>query len=201
MARSPGRSSGRVPGGWHSEGVLTRDEADAALQRFPLGGVITGTVIAIPVRARVGVFVDLGDGGRGFVDAEHLPDDPNRWPAVGTETTFEVLRHDFSRRRRTCQVRLWPVEPRFRRAGSHAGGFTTEEWQRVASRYPIGTVVTATVTSVFPDNCSYWIRFGPGRAAVTSAAELPEAGTVHRYVVVGSLETTRRLVVVPADGV
>jgi ribosomal protein S1 len=152
------------------------------------------------VRARVGVFVDLGDGGRGFVDAEHLPDDPHRWPRVGTQTTFEVLRHDFSRRRRTCQVRLWPAESRFRRAGSRAGGFTTDEWYRVRSRYPIGTVVTATVTSVSPDNCCYWIRFGPGRASVASAAELPEVGAVDRYVVVATLETTRRLVVAPAGG-
>jgi ribosomal protein S1 len=180
--------------------VLTRDEADAALRRFPLGALIAGTVVAVPFRARVGVFVDLGDGGRGFVDSEHLPDDPRRWPRVGTETTFEVLRHDFSRRRRTCQVRLWPAEPRFRRAGSRAGAFTADEWRLVRSRYPIGTVVTATVTSVFPDNCSYWIRFGPGRAAVTSAAELPEAGAVRRYVVVGALETTRRLLAAPADG-
>jgi ribosomal protein S1 len=180
--------------------MLTRDEADAALRRFPLGGLVAGTVVAIPARARVGVFVDLGDGGRGFVGAEHLPDDPRRWPRIGTRTTFEVLRHDFSRRGRTCQVRLWPAEPRFRGAGPGAGGFSAQEWQSVRSRYPIGTVVTATVTRVLPDSCCYWIRFGPGRAFVASAAELPPVGTVRRYVVVGTLETTRRLVVAPADG-
>jgi ribosomal protein S1 len=180
--------------------MLTRDEADATLRRFPLGGLVAGTVVAIPVRARVGVFVDLGEGGRGFVDAEHLPDDPQRWPRVGTETTFEVLRHDFSRRRRTCQVRLWPAEPRFRRPGTGAGGFTAGEWPAVRSRYPIGTVVTATVTRVSADNCCYWIRFGPGRALVATADDLPPAGTVRRFVVVGTLETTRRLVVAPADG-
>ena len=141
-----------------------RDDADAALQRFPLGGQVAGTVVAIPVRARVGVFVDLGDGGRGFVGAEHLPDEPDRWPRVGTETTFEVLRHDFSRRRRTCQVRLWPLESRFRRAGPVAEAFTVEEWQPVRDHYPMGTVVTATVSSVSPDNCCYWIRFGPAGA-------------------------------------
>ena len=176
------------------------DDTEAALRRFPLGDRVAGRVVAIPVRARVGVFVDLGDGARGFVGAEHLPDDPHRWPPVGTETTFEVLRHDFSRRRRTCQVRLWPAEPRYRRPGPLTGGFTIEEWSRVRDGYPIGTVVTATVTSVLPDNCSYWIRFGPGAAAVTSAAGLPPVGTTGRYVVVGVLETTRRLVLVPADG-
>ncbi|HUA28900.1 MAG TPA: S1 RNA-binding domain-containing protein [Streptosporangiaceae bacterium] len=180
--------------------MLTRDEADAALRRFPLGGLVAGTVVAIPARARVGVFVDLGDGGRGFVGAEHLPDDPQRWPRIGTRTTFEVLRHDFSRRRRTCQVRLWPAEPRFRRAGPGAGGFSAREWLSVRSRYPIGTVVTATVTRVLPESCCYWIRFGQGRAYVASAAELPPVGAVGRYVVVGTLETTRRLVVAPAGG-
>jgi hypothetical protein len=178
--------------------VLTRDEADDALRRFPLGGLVAGTVVAVPARARVGVFVDLGRGGRGFVDSEHLPDDPQRWPRVGTRTTFEVLRHDFSSHRRTCQVRLWPMEPRFRRAGSRAGAFTVAQWHQVASRYPIGTVVTATVTGVFPDSRSYWIAFGAGRAAVATAAELPQVGAVQQYVVVATLETTRRLVVAPA---
>jgi ribosomal protein S1 len=179
--------------------VFTRDEAEATLTRFPLGGLVAGTVVAVPVRARVGVFVDLGQGGRGFVGAEYLPDDPQRWPRIGTRTTFEVLRHDFSSHRRTCQVRLWPMEQRFRRAGSRAGTFTAEEWHQVSSRYPIGTVVTATVTRVFPDSRSYWIRFGPAGAAVATAAELPQVGAVHRYVVVGTLETTRRLVVAPAE--
>jgi len=176
-----------------------RDDADAALQRFPLGGQIAGRVVAIPVRARVGVFVDLGDGGRGFVGAEHLPDDPERWPRIGTKTTFEVLRHDFSRRRRTCQVRLWPLESRFRRAGPVAGAFTVEEWQLVRDHYPMGTVVTATISGISPDNCCYWIRFGAGRGSVTSAAELPQVGTARRHVVVGVLETTRRLVLALAD--
>ena len=63
----------------------------------------------------------------------------------------------------------------------------------------MGTVVTATVSSVSPDNCCYWIRFGAGRGSVTSAAELPRVGTAHRYVVVGVLETTRRLVLALAD--
>jgi ribosomal protein S1 len=176
-----------------------RDDADAALQRFPLGGQVTGMVVAVPVRARVGVFVDLGDGGRGFVGAEHLPDDPEQWPRVGTETAFEILRHDFSRHRRTCQVRLWPLESRFRRAGPVAGAFTVEEWQRARDRYPMGTVVTATVSSTAPAHCCYWIQFGAGRGSVTSAAELPQVGSAHRYVVVGVLETTRRLILALAD--
>jgi hypothetical protein len=73
-------------------------------------------VVAVPVRARVGVFVDLGNGGQGFVGAEHLP----------------------------------------------------------------------TIQS-------------SGRGSVTSAAELPQVGSAHRYVVVGVLETTRRLVLAWAD--
>jgi ribosomal protein S1 len=176
-----------------------RDDADAALRRFPLGGQVVGKVVAIPVRARVGAFVDLGDGTQGFVGAEHLPDDPEQWPRIGTETTFEVLRHDFPRRRRTCQVRLWPLESRFRRAGPVAGAFTVEEWQLARGHYPVGTVVTATVSGVAPDSCCYWIRFGAGQGSVTSAAELPRVGTTHRYVVVAVLETTRRLVLAQAD--
>ena len=183
-----------------SEGVVKPEDTEAALQRFPLGGQVPGRVVAIPVRARVGVFVDLGDGGRGFVGAEHLPDDPQRWPPVGTETTFEVLRHDFSRRRQTCQVSLWPLEPRFRQGGHVAEAFTVEEWRLARDRYPIGTVVTATVSSVWPDSYCYGVRFGAGRGLVTSAAELPRVGTAHRYVVVGVLETTRRLVLTLAEG-
>jgi hypothetical protein len=45
--------------------VLTRDEADDALRRFPLGGLVAGTVVAVPVRARAGVFVDLRSVHRG----------------------------------------------------------------------------------------------------------------------------------------
>ena len=176
-----------------------RDDAAAALRRFPLGGQVVGKVVAIPVRARVGAFVDLGDGTQGFVGVEHLPDDPEQWPRVGTETTFEVLRHDFPRRRRTCQIRLWPLESRFRRAGPVAGAFTVEEWQLARGHYPVGTVVTATVSGVAPDSCCYWIRFGAGQGSVTSAAELPRVGTTHRYVVVAVLETTRRLVLAQAD--
>src|SRR5215471_16102708 len=183
-----------------SEGVAKPEDRDAALQRFPLGGQVPGRVVAIPVRARVGVFVDLGDGGRGFVGAEHLPDDPQRWPPVGTETTFEVLRHDFSRRRPTCQDRLWPLEPRFRRGGPVAEALTAQEWGPARDRYPIGTVVTATVSRVWPDSCCYGIRFGAGRGLVASAAELPGVGSAHRYVVVGVLDTTRRLVLTLAEG-
>ena len=176
-----------------------RDDADAALRRFPLGGQVIGTVAAIPVRARVGAFVDLGNGEQGFVAAEHLPDDPQQWPRVGTQTAFEVLRHDFPRRRRTCQVRLWPLESRFRRAGPVAGAFSVEEWRLARDHYPVGTVVTATVSGISPDSCCYWVRFGAGQGSVTSAVEFPQAGTTDRYVVVAVLETTRRLVLALAD--
>jgi S1 RNA binding domain len=176
-----------------------RDDADAALRRFPLGGQVIGTVVAIPVRARVGAFVDLGDGAQGFIGVEHLPDDPGQWPRVGTQTRFEVLRHDFPRRRRSCQVRLWPLESRFRRAGPVAGAFTVPEWRLARDHYPVGTVVTATVSGVSPDSCCYGIRFGAGQGSVTSAVELPPAGTTHRYVVVAVLETTQRLVLALAD--
>jgi hypothetical protein len=63
----------------------------------------------------------------------------------------------------------------------------------------MGMVVTATVSRVAPAHCCYWIQFGAGRGSVTSAAQLPQVGTAHRYVVVGVLETTRRLVLARAD--
>ena len=81
-----------------------------------------------------------------------------------------------------------------------AGALTAEEWGLARDRYPIGTVVTATVSSVWPESCCYGIRFGAARGLVTSAAELPRVGTAHRYVVVGVLETTRRLLLTLAEG-
>ena len=86
------------------------------------------------------------------------------------------------------------MDPRFRRGRAVAGALTAEEWGLARDRYPIGTVVTATVSRVWPDSCCYAIRFSAGRGLVASAAELPPVGTAHRYVVVGVLETTRRLV-------
>jgi hypothetical protein len=65
-------------------------------------------------------------------------------------TEFEVLQH----RRR--QVRLWPLDPRWR--SSWARG-SAQAWNEAKKRHPVGSVTSATVTGVFPANQEYVIRF------------------------------------------
>jgi hypothetical protein len=65
-------------------------------------------------------------------------------------TEFEVLQH----RRR--QVRLWPLDPRWR--SSWARG-SAQAWNEAKKRHPVGSVTSATVTGVFPANQEDVIRF------------------------------------------
>jgi len=74
-----------------------------------VGQRLTGTVVLVPRLGSIGVFVDLGLPDIGFVDVLRLPHDPERWPRVGTVTTFEVVWITDR-----CQIRLAPLDPAFR---------------------------------------------------------------------------------------
>jgi len=73
-----------------------------------IGQRLTGTVTLVPIPGRVGIFIDLGLDREGFVDVLRLPDDPDMWPVVGTETEFEVVAFSPA-----GAIRLRPVDPRY----------------------------------------------------------------------------------------
>ncbi|MFJ8960287.1 hypothetical protein ACIRG5_12960 [Lentzea sp. NPDC102401] len=74
-----------------------------------VGQRLTGTVVLVPRPGTIGVFVDLGLPDTGFVDVLRLPHDPDRWPRVGTVSTFEVVWITDRR-----QIRLAPLDPAYR---------------------------------------------------------------------------------------
>lgn len=88
--------------------------ADAEWQRIRaglrFGQVFQGTVVRVPSPGAIGVFVDIGLPVEGFVDGLLLPDLPERWPAEGTVSDFEIWWADERR-----QIRLKPVGPRYLR--------------------------------------------------------------------------------------
>src|SRR5205085_8011005 len=129
----------------------------------------------------------------GFVDSEHLPHDAHAWPAAGLTTEFEVLQH------RRGQVRLWPLDPRWR--GTWARG-SAQAWNEAKRRHPVGSVTSATVTGVFPANQEYVIRFSgdkvdqpwPG-AILAWVDDPPSLGMTAQYQITAHLDTTRRILV------
>ncbi|MFI9366774.1 hypothetical protein ACIG5E_37880 [Kitasatospora sp. NPDC053057] len=123
------------------------------------------------------MFVDLaphspGPGARGFVDAEHLRA-RDQWPPAGTDTDFEVLRHDLRRAEGTPQVRLWPLDAAVRHPRAGHWGLPDEQWQRVKARHPVGSTVTATVSSLSAGNRWYTVTFGEARSRITHPAAGP----------------------------
>lgn len=136
-----------------------RGDPDLVIEQFPVGDRVSGRIRSYLLpEQRTGLTVDLAAGVLGFVDGEHLPFDVNEWPAVDSVTVFEVLRHDIRRREWVCQVRLWPLEPRFRNPRSTHWGFSDEMWSVVKARYQAGSLITATVTSITPANRWYTVN-------------------------------------------
>ncbi|MFD7097622.1 S1 RNA-binding domain-containing protein [Streptomyces xanthophaeus] len=74
------------------------------------GQVFEGTVVQVPRPGTIGIFVDIGRGVGGFVDALLLPDETEAWPTEGTVADFEIWWAD-SRQ----QIRLKPSDPRYLR--------------------------------------------------------------------------------------
>ena len=172
--------------------VAAHDELDAARARFPVGEEVTGRVTRIPRPGTIGLLVDLGQEPQGFADVLHLPHDPDQWPPVGTVTAFEVLQH------RPGQVRLFPLELRFCSPDHLPGTAALEDWSVIKGRFPVGSVVAATVTGVYPANREYGVRFEGCSATLEWTGDAPLAGATSRFVVTRHLDETRRIMLTPA---
>jgi hypothetical protein len=181
---------------WETRPVTAGDDLAQARRLLPEGSQVTGTISLVPKPGVIGVFVDLPDGMGGFVDVLTLPRDAKDWPQPGEALRFEVLQH------RRGQVRLWPLEPRFRH--DDAAPQTEAEWRHAKLRYPVGSIVPARVDEAFPANQEYRIRFADGDDSHWSCAHLswtgqpPVAGTIGQYQITAHLDTTRRIIAAPA---
>jgi hypothetical protein len=168
---------------------------EVIIERFPLGEQVHGRVVShlLPFR-RVGVFVELDGGVIGFVDGEHM----RQRPPVGLVSTFEVYRHNVRRRNQYCQVQLFPLEPRFRNE-RNTFAFSAEAWPAIKSSYHVGQTVTGTVTATSWDNRFFFVHFGDAWGMVTWTAGMPAVGIGGAYVITMILDTTRRIVLRPAE--
>ncbi|CAL9623649.1 hypothetical protein SUDANB6_05920 [Streptomyces sp. enrichment culture] len=90
--------------------MVSMQEWEEARRRLHFGQRFSGRVVQVPRPGTIGVFVDIGLVVGGFVDMLLLPEDAARWPAVGTETEFEVWWVD-----ERPQIRLKPVDPQYLR--------------------------------------------------------------------------------------
>lgn len=117
--------------------------------------------------------------------------DPGEWPPVGTVTTFEVLQH------RPGQVRLFPLDDRFRSPDHLPGVPAQQQWLLIKDRFPAGSEVTATVTGVFQANQEYVVRFADCWSALEWTGEAPRVGAVGRYTVTRHLDHARRILITP----
>lgn len=172
-------------------------ELSQARRLLPEGSQVTGTISVVPKPGVVGVFVDLPYEMGGFVDVLKLPRDPAAWPEPGQVLRFEVLQHT------PGQVRLWPMDPGFRH--DDVSPQIEAGWLRAKERYPVGSVVPARVAGVYPFNREYWIRFTGdddqrwGGALLPWTGDPPVTGMAGRYRITAHLDTTRRILVAPAD--
>ncbi|MFJ1766000.1 hypothetical protein ACIOD2_37120 [Amycolatopsis sp. NPDC088138] len=157
---------------------------------FEVGSAVTGTVSLIPRPGAIGIIVDLDGETEGFVDVLSLPRQVESWPAVGTRTTFEVLD------RRPGQIRLWPLDARFR-SGPLGNGVSEDDWRARKSRYPVGVTLTAEVSQAFVSDGSYFVRYEGGWSLLEGEGDLPAVGSRAEYEVVRHLDTTRRTLLRP----
>jgi len=176
-------------------GELSGDLA-AARRLLPEGSKVQGEVVWIPKPGVIGLFASLPGGLTGFVDVLTLPRDADAWPAVGMRSDFEVMQHQ------PGQVRLWPLDPRFRgRRFPWGRDGTDEAWCELKERHPAGSALRAEVVAVYPSNQEYVVRFADGDDLPWSCAFLPwtrtrpRAGSVAWYQVTARLEATRRIMV------
>jgi hypothetical protein len=142
---------------------------------------------------RAGAAVDLGDAVPGWVDVLLLPEEPADWPRAGRSGFFEVLQH------RGFEIRLLPLDAGMRSWGCRCSRWSGPEWAAISQRWPVGSVVGATVMEVFASNREYTVRFADGWEAVEYDGTPPHPGTVVRLVVERLSEWTRRLILQPAD--
>ncbi len=105
-----------------TEPMLDDEELGALRQTLHLGQKLTGTVVfAFPKPGTVGLGVDVGLAVPAFVDVLLLPDDPDKWPPLGTVAEFYYLHmviHDGPPGARPAQIRLQIVDPKFQGTGA-----------------------------------------------------------------------------------
>src|SRR5690606_7014110 len=118
---------------------------ERAKRRHRVGERVGATVTRVPSPGVVGIFLDLDSGLNGFVDVLHLPLRAQDWPPVGARMDCEVLQH------RVGQLRLWPLEPRWRTERPGPWG-TAADWEAVTRAHPVGSIATARVTGVYVAN-------------------------------------------------
>lgn len=161
------------------------DALDEARRRFPVGSQVEATVSHIPNPGVIGVFLDFDEDLRGFIDVLHLPAEKESWPVVGTALTVEVLQH------RPGQVRLWPVDSRWR--GHHEPWLGQATWDLIKSNCAVGDRVTAMVTHVYKSNREYVVQFDDATAVVEWYDAEPTVGDVAQFEIHRLLDTTRRI--------
>ncbi|MGC5285353.1 hypothetical protein [Micromonospora sp. DT231] len=168
------------------------NQFNTARRRFPVGTHVVGQVVRIPRPGAIGLLVDLGQEPEGFVDVVVLPHEPADWPPVGAVMTFEVLQHT------PGQVRLLPLDEQFRSRTYLPSSLSHREWLCIKTRFPIGSVVTATVTHVFTSNREYVVRFADCSSALEWNSQAPKVGATGRYTVRRHLDHTHRVILAPA---
>jgi hypothetical protein len=165
------------------------DELSAVRRRLPVGSRVRGRVSGWPAAVgQAGVSVDVGDPVRGWVDVLWLPEEPERWPAVGQTGYFQVLQH------RGHEIRLLPLDAGLRGRRCKQLPWSGPEWVAVTERHPVGSTVEATVDYVFTGNREYTVRFGECWGVVEYDGTPPPVGDVVTLVVVELLEWTRDFV-------
>jgi hypothetical protein len=154
---------------------------------FPAGTEVTGEIDHTPWRKGVtGLFVRLPAGSQGLVDVLSLPEEADRWPDVGDRLDFEVLAC------RPGQVRLWPMDPRYRPDRPRFDTGDTE----AAHLFVIGQTVQAVVRQVFTADSSCLLELPGGHLVATGWDDDPprkgDGWTVH---IVRHGPATRRVIV------
>ena len=180
--------------GTYAPVVMTSfEDLRKARARLPVGSRVTGSVSRVPWPGAVGIFIELKDATEGFVDVLTLPVDPQLWPAVGAVAEFEVLQHTVG------QVRLWPLDPPWCSRPLPPLHTSDEAWARTRSRYNVGEIVTARTRNVYSSNRTYGVAFDDQSAVLEWWDERPVVGTIGTYRITAVLDTTRRVLLTPAD--
>lgn len=165
--------------------MLAMDELDAARLRFPVGEEIVAPVSRVPWGPGLtGIFVALADGMEGSVDVGSLPYEAAAWPTVGTELRLQVLQH------RVGQVRLWPVDARWRNDRERT---PSDAWDRAKASYAVGDHVTAVVTQIFTANRECTVEFDDQVATVEWSGNAPVAGEAEAFEATRLVDGTRRV--------
>jgi hypothetical protein len=115
---------------------------DAARAVFPLGDEGDAVVLPSPwPTGRTGLPLRVR-GLPGFVDALWLPVEPDGWPRAGDVLRVVAVQH------RGEQVRVVPVDPRFRAPRRPDDGAQEARWTQTRSRYLVGSeVVVAPIAA------------------------------------------------------